>query len=264
VPFPSPVLEQAARRELGEPIRAFDARGARRRALARPVLSAAAAAAFAALAVAALSSDRLLAGAPAALSALVCLYYADWTLRRAAGAPRRIGTPRVLYLFVHGLVVDEHRRLATYHWNELTAVTVSGVQSAEGASTRWRVTVTAADGREITLGDGTPDAGVLGEIVSAEVTTRAVPRLMAAIEAREHVRLGPFTLGPHGIDKDGERLPWPSVAEAGIDNGVVYARDADGLVEMTALAARVPNAVAFVEVCRRVRDGRHDDGDLVH
>ncbi|WP_285498047.1 DUF6585 family protein [Actinomadura sp. NBRC 104425] len=257
------MLDQAARRELGEPIRAFDARGARRRALARPVLLTAAAAAFAAPAAAAFGSDRLLAGVPAALSAVVCLYAAVWTFRRAAGNLLRSGTPRVLYLFVHGLVVDDGRRLATHHWDELTAVTVSGVQAAEGAPTRWRVTVTAADGREIALGDGTPDAGVLGEIVSAEVTTRAVPRIMAAIEARERVRLGPFTLGPHGIDKDGDRLPWSSVAEAGIDNGMVYARDADGLVEMTALAARVPNAAAFVEVCRRVRDGRRDDGDLV-
>ncbi|WP_344959615.1 DUF6585 family protein, partial [Actinomadura miaoliensis] len=204
-------------------------------------------------------------GALAALAAVVCLCGAVWTLRRAAWALRRTGTPRIVYLFVHGLVVDDGRGLATHHWDELTAVTVSGVRTAAGARTRWRVTVTAAGGREIALGDGMPDAGVLGEIVSAEVTARAVPRLMAAIEARERVRLGPFTLGPQGVGKDGDRLPWPAVAEAGIDNGVVYARDADGLVEMTALAARVPNAVAFVEVCRRVGAGHHDDdGDLVH
>lgn len=264
MPFPSSVMEQAAQRRLGEPIRAFDTRGARRRALVRPALLALGVVAFAALAVAGFATGRPWPGALAALSAVVCLGGAVRTFRAHAELLGRTGVPGAVYLFVHGLAVDDGKALGIHRWDEVTAVTVSGVRAAPGARTRWRVTVTVAGERDLVLGDGTPDAGVLGEIVSAEVTARAVPRLMAAVESRERVRLGPFVLGPDGIEKDGDTLAWQALDEAGIDDGVVYARAADGVVQLTALAARVPNAVAFVEVCRRLQARYRDEGDRVH
>ncbi|MEV4254153.1 DUF6585 family protein, partial [Spirillospora sp. NPDC049652] len=122
--------------------------------------------------------------------------------------------------------------------------------------TRWRFTVTAEGGRDLPLDDRLPEVRRLGEVVVAEVTARVVPRLAAVVRGGGTVRLGAFEVGPDGIAKDGQQVPWPAVRDVAMANGLVRVDVADGGRELTALAAHTPNAVALVELCARLAMAR--------
>ncbi|MFD0852259.1 hypothetical protein ACFQ07_08500, partial [Actinomadura adrarensis] len=66
----------------------------------------------------------------------------------------------------------------------------------------------------------------------------------------ETVRIGPFEVGPYGVAKEGERISWDHVVEAGMDNGVVFVGTRDESRRLSAIAARTPNAIVFVQLCR--------------
>ncbi|OLT27504.1 hypothetical protein BJF79_11525 [Actinomadura sp. CNU-125] len=156
-------------------------------------------------------------------------------------------------LHIEGVAVRMRSDAVEYGWDELVSVTVSGVQY--GSRVRWRFTVAAADGRVLWLGDPLPDVRELGEAVAAEVTDRTVARHLESVRTGEIVRLGPFTVDLDGVEKDGERLPWRSVRDVGIDNGLVSVT-APGAT-LAALAGQVPDALAFTALCAEV-GGLHD------
>ncbi|MGI5166892.1 DUF6585 family protein [Spirillospora sp. CA-253888] len=244
--------EQAPARRLGDPVRDFDPRPGRRRALAWLVLLGLAGAALVPAAALYLAAGRPLLGVPAALLAVGYLGTTAWILAR--GALRGRGT--VVTLHNGGLAVTRSGRSDIYVWDDLVAVAVSGVQRARHARTRWRFTVATARGGTLEFGDELPDVRLLGEAVIAEVTERAVPRALAALEAGRTVRFGPFAVGPGGVDKEGRRVPWAALRDVVIANGVVAVRSADGVRELTALTGYTPNAVALAELCRRITAGR--------
>jgi hypothetical protein len=88
------------------------------------------------------------------------------------------------------------------------------------------------------------------------VTERLLPKYMSRIEAGGDVRFGPFTLSRDGIAKDGDKVSWHDVAEVEISNGMVRVDRRDRLGGLTATAGEVPNAVAFSELARYVRQTR--------
>jgi hypothetical protein len=202
-----------------------------------------------------LASGDLWLGVPATALAVAYLGGVTWIMWRSArsGRGRLPGGRQAVQLYESGLVVTERGETAAYHWDDLASVTVGGVQKASHRPTRWRFTIGTSGGEVIELGDDLPDVRELGEKVVAEVTARVVPQALARIRAGETVRVGPFAAGPDGVEKDGERVPWPALGEVGIGNGVVYVRTHDGLRAMAAVAGGTPNAVAFVELCRQIR-----------
>ncbi|WP_433332856.1 DUF6585 family protein [Spirillospora sp. CA-294931] len=253
--FPEPVLERAAARRLGEPVRAFTARAGGRRYLAWAALLGLAGAVLALAATSYLRDDRPEPGVPVAVLSAGYLGGAVWLAGRTAPRGRR----RAVYLFKDGIVLTGPGDPGVHQWDTLASVTVSGVQRAARGTTRWTITVTTSEGERIRLGDFA-DAHELGEALSAEVAGRAFPRHLAEIEAGETVRLGPFAVDLDGVEKDGVRAPWAAVSEVGIDNGMVYLRTADDLQVLTSIASRTPNAVAFVELCSRLRE-RHTENE---
>ncbi|MFB4317370.1 DUF6585 family protein [Actinomadura sp. 21ATH] len=180
-------------------------------------------------------------------------------LRRAAAgllARRRGGGCRAAYLFTGGLVLDEGGgRGAAHRWDELVSVTASGVRHAGRDRTVYRFAVTAADGGRIVLGDELADVRELGETVTAEVVQRVLHGYLERVEAGEPVRIGPFEVGPDGVRREDELVPWPAVDEVDIDNGMVTVRTRDGVRTLTAIASQVPNAVALVTLCRNLAGG---------
>ncbi|MFG2006708.1 DUF6585 family protein [Spirillospora sp. NPDC048911] len=260
--FPRDVLEEAEARRLGDPVRAFDARAGRRRALAWMALLGLAGVWLVPAAVVYLADGELWLGVPAAVLALAYLGVVAWILWRAVsrGALRSDRLMGV-HLFSYGLVVAGARRkgdggggaYVAYRWDDLAAVTTSGVQRVAHGPTRWQFTVTVADGRQIILGDELPGVRELGEAIVAEVTARVVPRALGMVQAGDTVRLGPFAVSSEGIEKEGERVAWPAVREVGIDNGMVFVRTLDDLGQLASVAALTPNAVAFVELCHHLQ-----------
>jgi hypothetical protein len=170
-------------------------------------------------------------------------------VRRLLAVLLRRARPRPVYLFEGGLVrlPDE-----VYGWTELTGVVVAGVRPRRRGRTRWQITIETAAGRAARLDGGLADVERLGEVIVAEVVRRVVPSYVTTIESGGTVELGPFTVSAKGVEKDAELIPWPAVREVGMSNGVVYVHSADQVTALAATVARVPNAAAFIALCRHL------------
>jgi hypothetical protein len=161
---------------------------------------------------------------------------------------------RTVTLHTGGLSVTGPRGEACYGWDELESVTVSGVRNDPRERTRWSFTIVADDGTVLRFGDEIRDVRELGEAVTLEVTARIVPRHYAAVKAGETVRMGPFTLDLDGIEKDGQRIPWPGVSAVEMDNGLVTVHTRGARENLVAVAGQMPDALAFTALCEQVRE----------
>lgn len=258
VAFPQRALGLAATRRLGEPIRAFDARPGFRRAVAWLVMLGLASILLVWSAVYYLREGPVWLGVLGAVLAAGYLGGVGWIVR--AGAVRGRGV--VVYLFEDGLVrLSAGGADTAVRWDELRTVTMSGRRSAPGRPILWRFTLTGPPDRRMVLGHELPDVGRLGETAVREITRRMVPRYLREIEEGGTVRLGPYSVGRAGVQKDGETVPWESVRDAGTDNGMVYVRRAGGSTALSATVGRVPNALALAVLCKRLRAAEESGTD---
>jgi hypothetical protein len=163
------------------------------------------------------------------------------------------GYGRVLYLYENGLILVSGRGMDAFAWDAVEELRVSGVRIGAADTVSWRCGLLRADGTEAVLGPEFPGVHDVVEAVSEAVTDRLLPKYLSRVEAGGKVRFGPFAISRDGIEKDGDELPWPEVAEVEITNGMVLVNRRDRLAGMTATAGEVPNAVAFSELARRVR-----------
>ncbi|MQY04365.1 DUF6585 family protein [Actinomadura macrotermitis] len=238
---------------LGAPVRVFDARAGRRRALTWLALLVLAAAVLVPASAAYLAQGRPALGVPAALLALGYLAAAGWIVRR--GGLR--GRARVVRLHTGGVEIEGE---AAYAWADLVSVTMSGVQRARRGVVRWRFDVVAADGRTLRLDDALPDVRALGEAITAGLNEHLAPRVRDHLDAGGSVAFGPFTATPDGITKDGLGITWPAIGTVDIDNGLVSVRSRDGLRTLTATAGATPNALLLAGLAAYrtpARPGRH-------
>ncbi|MBO2460602.1 DUF6585 family protein [Actinomadura violacea] len=277
---------------LGEPVRTFDARPARRRALTWLLALALAVVVLVPAAVTAFLSGLAWLGAPLTVIAMGCAAAAGWIAGRGIVWRRA----PVVHLFTGGLLLSPapapapngkaapHSQNGTeddapgvdaeiFVWDDLVSVTVSGIHPWTGASgalggdadplrtrasgpaggTRWRFTVVTSDGRVLRFGEELPGVRMLGEAIAAEVTRRTVPRHLAAVKAGEAVRLGPFTVDREGLEKDGQRLGWPVVREVAIADGLVTVHSYGGHPDLVAVAGHMPDALPFTLLCVQMR-----------
>ncbi|GAA4234585.1 hypothetical protein GCM10022254_39760 [Actinomadura meridiana] len=199
--------------------------------------------------------------------AVVYLHDRDWwaglfALALSMGCAAAIGwvaghdrlRGRSVTLHTGGLSITGPGGPARYGWDELESVTVSGVRNAPRDRTRWTFTVVADDGTVLRLGDDIRDVRELGEAVALEVTSRVVPRHLAAVKAGESVRMGPFTIDLDCVEKDGERIPWPGVSAVDMDNGLVTVHTRGARANLVAVAGQMPDALAFTALCDLVRE----------
>lgn len=235
---------------LGEPLRTFDGRSGNRRRWAALLPLGLVSLLLIPVAVAYLNDRTWWLGVPALLLSMGCAGAVGWIVGR--GRPHL--RCRVARLHPGGISVTGRGGEVGYAWDELASVTVSGVRSGPDGRTRWTFTVVGDDGGVLVLGDDLPDVRALGTAVAQEVTARLVPRHLAAVRAGEAVRMGPFTVDLDGVEKDGERLPWRAVDGVAIDNGLVAVRGCAGRADLLTVAAQMPDAPAFAELCHRVGD----------
>ena len=189
------------------------------------------------------------------LSVLLCAAY--------LGAAGRIlfrdvmpGYGRMLYLYENGLVLVDGRDVHAFPWGAIKEVRVSGVRVGSSEVVSWRCALVREDGTEAVIGPEFPGVPEVVETVSSQVTERLLPKYISRIDTGGTVRFGPFTISRDGVAKDGEEVAWPHVASVEISNGMVYVNRRDRTTGMTATAGEVPNAVAFGELARYVRERR--------
>jgi hypothetical protein len=166
----------------------------------------------------------------------------------------------VVHLFESGVVLSSWRAATPLAWDAVTELRVSGVRQAATDTVMWRFVLSGRAGSdaEVFVDGGVPGARELVETVSREVTERVLPTSVSRVESGGKARFGPFTVTREGIAKDGEYVSWEDVSRVEIEDGMVYVDRADRASGLTAIAAEVPNAVAFGELTRRLRSS--DDG----
>lgn len=164
------------------------------------------------------------------------------------------GYGRVLYRFENGLILTTRRTVTAFPWDAVAELRISGVRLAASEAVSWRFSVRREDGEEAVIGREFPGVEGLVEIVSRAVTERVLPKYVSRVEAGGSVRIGPFTVTREGVAKDGERVAWEDVGGVRISNGMVQVDRADRLAGMTATAGEVPNAVAFAELAKYLRE----------
>ncbi|MDN3359854.1 hypothetical protein QWU11_45295 [Actinomadura sp. DC4] len=189
------------------------------------------------------------------LSVLLCAAY--------LGAAGRIlmrdvlpGYGRMLYLYENGLILVEVRNVATFPWDAVREIRVSGVRMGSTDVVSWRCWLVREDGTEAVIGPEFPGVQEVVETVSSKVTERLLPKYISRIDTGGTVRFGPFSISRDHVAKDGEEVAWPNVTGVEISNGMVYVNRRDRTSGMTATAGEVPNAVAFGELARYAREGR--------
>lgn len=165
------------------------------------------------------------------------------------------GYGRLLYVYDKGLILATPRENTVFPWDAIKEVRISGVRMGMADAVSWRCGLVRDDGTEAAIGPEFPDVQEVVETVSTEVTERLLPKFVSRIETGGTVRFGPFTISRDGISKDGEEVGWSQVSEVEISNGMVHVNRRDRLAGMTATAGEVPNAVAFSELARYVREG---------
>lgn len=165
------------------------------------------------------------------------------------------GYGKILYLYENGLILTTPRGHNAFAWDAVAELSVSGVRMGSAEAVSWRCVLVRDDGTEAVIGPEFPGVQDVVEAVSAAVTERLLPKYISRIETGGTVRFGPFTISRDGISKDGDEAPWPDVAEVEISNGMVHVNRRDRTGGMTATAGEVPNAVAFSELARYVREG---------
>jgi hypothetical protein len=164
------------------------------------------------------------------------------------------GYGRVLYRFENGLVLTNRRTATAFPWDAIAEVRLSGVRRVPSDAVSWRFGLRREDGEEAEIGSEFPGVRGLVDVVSREVTERVLPKYVSRIEAGGSVRIGPFTVTREGIAKDGEDVAWEDVGGVEISNGMVQVSRAGRPDGMTATAGEVPNAVAFAELARHLRE----------
>lgn len=164
------------------------------------------------------------------------------------------GYGRVLYLYENGLVLATPRENLAFAWDAVSELRVSGIRMGSADAVSWRCALVRHDGAEAAMGPEFPGVQDVVETASAAVTERLLPKYISRIESGGTVRFGPFTISRDGIAKDGEAVRWTDVADVEIRNGMVHVNRDDRMAGMTATAGEVPNAVAFSELARYIRE----------
>jgi hypothetical protein len=166
------------------------------------------------------------------------------------------GYGRMLYLYENGLILVAGRDVHAFPWDAVKEVRVSGARMGSAEAVSWRCALVREDDTEAVIGPEFPGVQEVVEVVSSAVTERLLPKYMSRIETGGTVRFGPFVISRDGVAKDGDEVAWPNVAGVQITNGMVYVNRLDRPAGMTATAGEVPNAVAFSELARYLREGR--------
>jgi hypothetical protein len=170
------------------------------------------------------------------------------------------GFGQVLYLFENGLVLSTPKGANAFPWDAVREVRVSGVRTGLTDEVSWRCALVRDDGTEAAMGPEFPGIQEVVEVVSAAVTERLLPKYISRVEAGGKARFGPFTISREGVAKDGDEVPWPRVSAVEISNGMVHVNRLDRMAGMTSTAGEVPNAVAFSELARHVREAHKEWG----
>lgn len=152
------------------------------------------------------------------------------------------GIPTFL-VYPDALVEVKGNEFAVLRWDEIKELNAG------------RVLVTS-DGQQFHLNGMVEDLGRLYKAVQSRLQARLMPQVTAALNARQPVTFGPFTVSPTWIGYRGKKLAWGEVTSMRIvvtgGQRTLHIRDGHILPWCSVNLARVPNDWLFQDAVKRV------------
>jgi len=167
----------------------------------------------------------------------------------------------------HGVVLHADRKETAILWGNMREVLLDGRGDREGVSA---LTVVAADGTRLTVGDEIAKFDDLRAAIEQETTSRLFDEALARLEDDRAVGFGPFELTKEGLRHAEQQLPWRDVERGALTRGVLAVGSRanqlrvlpkrDGVLAWaSAPCGTVPNPAVFLSLLSHLRGASKDD-----
>ncbi|MCA6092196.1 hypothetical protein LE181_08485 [Streptomyces sp. SCA3-4] len=180
----------------------------------------------------------------------------SFVLHGRPSAPQT-GRDARLDLYEHGMTVALKGRIHVVRYDTTSVFEEGAANPYDLARAGTACTVTAADGKRITLHAG-PERSDVEEWwpgIRRAVIHAQLPRVLAALAGGERVAFGDVWLTGEGVGSAGVSAPWPQVQEVGIRKGAVELDVAGTRHRLGPAASEIPNLFVFCALVERLRTG---------
>jgi uncharacterized protein DUF6585 len=162
-----------------------------------------------------------------------------------------------VYLFQHGIVIDNSRHVQAFPWSRAAEVRQSITRNYRNGiyvGTTYIFTLRRADGYQVKLGNLTKGIAELGPAIAQGITRELVPRAFQSIQAGQTLSFAPFRVNQQGISNGREMLPWSHVQAVDVKQGrVTVTRVGMSRAWGTAMVAKIPNYLVFIVVAEELK-----------
>jgi hypothetical protein len=154
---------------------------------------------------------------------------------------------RVL-VYQEGLVRLHQEKSNAFFWDEVETVSARKNKEtwSKAAGGSLVVTVRRSNGELYQFDDTLPDLKRLAELIRAQTLRHLLPRALDALQTGQEVPFGKLRVGPAGLIRDRDTLPWEQIKEIKLDDDkVTISKKGNWLAWHTVALGDVPNAHVF-------------------
>jgi hypothetical protein len=151
-------------------------------------------------------------------------------------------------VYREGLVRLHREKANAFFWDEVETVLARKNKEAwsKAAAGSLVVTVWRRNGEQYQFDDTLPDLKRLAELIRTQTLQHLLPRALDALQAGNEVAFGKLRVGPAGLGRERDSLPWEQVKEIKIDDDkVTISKKGNWLAWHTVPLGEVPNAHVF-------------------
>jgi hypothetical protein len=130
-------------------------------------------------------------------------------------------------------------------WQSITKHYRNGVYTG----TTYLYTLQTADGRRLRFSNEVKNIEQLGNTIQQQVSSRLLPKFVAAYNNGQAVPFGPFAISKDGVMHGKKSLSWAEVEGVSINNGYIHFKKQGGWFNWANVAAAaVPNLLIFLSL----------------
>ena len=155
-----------------------------------------------------------------------------------------------VYVFTEGLVWIRGNKSAVIRWDHIKTIwqkVNKRYLSSFYIGTAHAYTVQRDDGKKFKFNDGLSNVEALGTILTREITSRLLPKVIDAYNAGETVSFGKLSVTIHGISNGEDIILWNQVKNIQVNKGALAInKDGQWINWTTIKVSRIPNFPVFM------------------
>lgn len=158
--------------------------------------------------------------------------------------------------FRDGLTHTHKGKTEAMRWDEMTNVTMSLINNKNLRAMFYNYTLQSDDGRKITFNyndQAMQNMQQLNDTIQSEITTRQLPKAIAAYNAGNTVNFGRLALSKDGLSNGKETISWSEVEEVKLQNGAVTVRKKEKWLNWSNVTVgSTPNIYVFLHMVDQI------------